>query len=279
MTRREHPLTAHVAVNHIWLRHFRSPLVASVYDFGRNGARPTHPELLDWLAVEFMESGWDMKHLHRLIVTSAAYRRLTSVGDARQSVAADPENRLLWRMNSWRMESEVVRDSLLYVAGRLDMTQGGVELENKDALTTQRRTLYYSSFPESGGKSTLGELFDAPDPLDCYRRVSSIVPQQALALTNSDLVRQSSVSIVKAWQESSGAVADASDEAADRFIADLFAQVLSRSPSLEELRICRETLDQQRQLATAPQSAAAVVQARESLARILLNHNDFVTVR
>jgi len=279
ITRRDHPLTARVAVNHIWLRHFRSPLVASVYDFGRNGARPTHPELLDWLAIEFMESGWDMKHLHRLIVTSAAYRRLTSVGDARQSVAADPENRLLWRMNSWRMESEVVRDSLLYVAGRLDMTQGGVELENKDALTTQRRTLYYSSFPESGGKSTLGELFDAPDPLDCYRRVSSIVPQQALALTNSDLVRQSSVSIVKAWQESSGAVADASDEAADRFIADLFAQVLSRSPSLEELRICRETLDQQRQLATAPQSAAAVVQARESLARILLNHNDFVTVR
>src|SRR5690606_18761674 len=75
ITSRSNPLTARVAVNHLWMRHFRSPLVASMFDFGRNGARPTHPELLDWLAVEFMESGWDMKHLHRLMVTSAAYRR------------------------------------------------------------------------------------------------------------------------------------------------------------------------------------------------------------
>lgn len=279
ITRRDHPLTARVAVNHIWTRHFRGPLVASVYDFGRNGARPTHPELLDWLAVEFMETGWDMKHLHRLIVTSAAYRRVSSVGDGGESVDADSENRFLWRMNSWRMESEVVRDSLLYVAARLDLTQGGVELENKDALTTNRRTLYYSSYPEAGGKSALGELFDAPDPLDCYRRASSIVPQQALALTNSELVHQSSVAIVKTWQESAGSAADASVDATDRFITDLFAQVLSRSPSKEERHICRETLDRQQQLAADPQSAGAITQARESLARILLNHNDFVTVR
>jgi hypothetical protein len=277
ITRRDHPLTARVAVNHVWMRHFRSPLVTSVYDFGRNGARPTHPELLDWLAVELMESNWDMKHLHRLIVTSAAYRRLSSVGDAHRGMAVDPENKLLWRMNSWRMESEVVRDSLLYVAGRLDLTQGGVELENKDALTTNRRTLYYSSYPELGGKSALGALFDAPDPLDCYRRASSIVPQQALVMTNSDLVHQSSAAIVQAWRDSSGA--DAGIDASDRFIADLFAQILSRSPSEEERRICRETLDRQRQLASDPDSAAALTQARESLARILLNHNDFVTVR
>ncbi|MBS0264443.1 MAG: PSD1 domain-containing protein [Planctomycetes bacterium] len=279
LTQRDHPLTARVAVNHIWLRHFRSPLVASVYDFGRNGAKPTHPELLDWLAVEFMESGWDMQHLHRLIVTSAAYRRLSSMGEARDAVAVDPENKFLWRMNAWRMESEVVRDSLLAVAGRLDLTQGGAELENKDALTTHRRSLYYSSHPEAGGKSPLGELFDAPDPLDCYRRATSIVPQQALALTNSDMVRQSSVALVQAWQASTGTAADASPDASDRFIDDLFAQVLSRSPSGEERRICRETLDRQLQLATEPQSPAAITQARESLARILLNHNDFVTVR
>lgn len=274
------PLTARVAVNHIWMRHFRSPLVASVYDFGRNGAQPTHPELLDWLAVEFTESGWDMKHLHRLIVTSEAYRRASSIGDADESAAADPENRLLWRMNSWRMESEVVRDSLLYVAGRLDLTQGGIELENKDALTTHRRTLYYSSFPEAGGKSELGELFDAPDPLDCYRRSSSIVPQQALALTNSDLVHQSSVAIVKAWQESAAAMAtDAENDSTDRFIEALFAQILSRSPTDAERQICRDSLAGQQLLATDPQSAAAIIQARESLTRILFNHNDFVTVR
>lgn len=288
LTHRNHPLTARVAVNQIWMRHFRSPLVASVYDFGRNGARPTHPELLDWLAVEFMESGWDMKHLHRLIVTSAAWRRLSSVGDAHSSAAVDPENRLLWRMNSWRMEAEVVRDSLLYVAGRLDLTQGGVELENKEALTTNRRSLYYSSYPEAGGKSELGELFDAPDPLDCYRRVSSIVPQQALALTNSELVHRSSVAIVEAWRQSASRQSTESAEedeagedgvAADRFIDDLFARILCRSPSDEERQVCRDALDRQQKLAADPHSKAAITQARESLARVLLNHNDFVTVR
>src|SRR5207247_7423234 len=76
---RDNPLAARVAVNHIWARHFHTPLVASVFDFGRNGARPTHPELLDWLAVEFMEHGWSMKHLHRLMVTSSTYRRTSQV--------------------------------------------------------------------------------------------------------------------------------------------------------------------------------------------------------
>lgn len=290
LTSQANPLTARVAVNHIWMRHFRSPLVASVYDFGRNAAPPTHPELLDWLAVEFIESGWDMKHLHRLIVTSEAYRRVSSVGDADDAVAADPENRLLWRMNAWRMESEVVRDSLLDVAGRLDLTQGGVELENKDALTTNRRTLYYSSYPEAGGKSAIGELFDAPDPLDCYRRSSSVIPQQALALTNSEFVHQAGMAIVEAWRQSPGLAATNTEnditqsditqsDIKARFIEHLFARILCRSPSADELRVCREILDQQRQLADDPQSAAAITQARLSLARILLNHNDFVTVR
>lgn len=280
MTRRDHPLTARVAVNHIWLRHFRAPLVASMYDFGRNGSRPTHQKLLDWLAVELIDSGWDMKHLHRLIVTSDAYRRASSVGTAAHSFEADPENRFLWRMNAWRMESEVVRDSLLYVAGRLDTTQGGVELENKDALTTCRRTLYYSSHPESGGKSPIGELFDAPDPLDCYRRASSIVPQQALALTNSELVQKSSIAIVQSWErDAAHSVVPSGVDPTDQFIQVMFAQILCRSPSEAEQRVCREALDRQQQLAVDPQSAAAVTMARESLVRILLNHNDFITVR
>src|SRR5262249_27743626 len=127
LTSRKNPLTARVAVNHIWSRHFHMPLVASVYDFGRNGASPTHPELLDWLAAELMESDWSMKHVHRLIVTSAAYRRLSSSGGAAQNAAADPENKFLWRMNAGRMESEVIRDSLLACAGRLDLRFGGQE--------------------------------------------------------------------------------------------------------------------------------------------------------
>lgn len=270
---RDNPLTARVAANHIWMRHFHTPLVASVYDFGRNGAQPTHPELLDWLAVEFMEAGWNMKHLHRLIVTSDAYRRASVVGEATQNVTVDPENKLLWRMNVGRMESEVVRDSLLYCAGRLDRTMGGVELENDQALTTNRRSLYYSVHPEAGGKSALGELFDAPNPLDCYRRTTSIVPQQALALTNSDLVHQMSAAIVSAWDERAG------ETQADQFVAAMFEQVLTRTPTEVEQRLCRDALEKQQQLSPNPGSAEAVVRARESLVRILLNHNDFVTIR
>jgi hypothetical protein len=270
MTSKDNPLTARVAVNHVWARHFHSPLVASMNDFGRNGDKPTHPELLDWLAVEFMESGWDMKHLHRLIVTSDAYRR-DSVS-ASDSVSKDPENKLLWRKNSSRMEAEVVRDSLLSIAGRLDLTLGGVEIENKDALTTTRRSLYYSVHPEAGGKSSLGELFDAPDPLDCYRRVSSIVPQQALALTNSELVHESSVAIVKAWQDSGGG-------SAEQFISYLFEQILSRQPTHAEIQVCLSALQKQQQLATLPDAPEANTRAHESLARILLNHNDFITIR
>ncbi|MEO8497002.1 MAG: DUF1553 domain-containing protein, partial [Planctomycetota bacterium] len=198
ITGRDNPLTARVAVNHIWTKHFHAPLVATVTDFGLSGAKPTHPQLLDWLAVELMENGWSMKHLHRLIVTSAAYRRTTrTLDNAADNTALamekDPENKLLWRMNSGRMESELVRDSLLYVAGKLDMTMGGQELENSESLTTYRRSLYYSVYPEQGGKSPLGELFDAPDALDCYRRSRSVVPQQALALTNSELVHELSL--------------------------------------------------------------------------------------
>ena len=278
MTSGDNPLTARVAVNHIWSRHFHSPLVATVTDFGRNGAKPTHPELLDWLAVELMDSGWSMKHLHRLIVTSAAYRRASSVGwdsiptgsvattssnaqngrDGIPTYEADPENKLLWRMNTGRMEAEVVRDSLLAVAGKLDPKIGGQELENSDALKTFRRSLYYSVFPEQGGKSSMGELFDAPEPLECYRRSRSIIPQQALALTNSELVHQLSTAIA----------ASITEPTAERFIIVTFERILSRQPTVNEIATCLLFM-------TNP----ADVRSRESLVRAILNHNDFVTIR
>ncbi len=279
ITSRDNPLAARVAVNHIWSRHFHSPLVSSVYDFGRNGALPTHPQLLDWLAVEFMESDWSMKHLHRLIVTSDAYRRTSAIGDAMTNVAIDSENKLLWRMNTGRMESEVVRDSLLYCADRLDLKMGGVELENKDALTTVRRSLYYSVHPEGGGKSALGELFDAPDPLDCYRRTSSILPQQALALTNSDMVHVTSTAMVRSWQDSQGLAPSTADADNAQFIVAMFEQTLGHTPTEVEHRACQTILERQQQLAASPTSTEAITQARESLVRILLNHNDFLTIR
>ena len=290
---RENPLTARVAVNHIWARHFHEPLVASVFDFGRSGKPPTHPELLDWLAAELMESGWSMKHLHRLIVTSAAYRRSSSVGDdvrrltssqtpdarprtqssqslltsAATQTKVDPENKWLSRMNPGRMEAEVVRDSILHLAGALDPRMGGQELENKDALTTARRSLYYSFNPESDGRSEFSALFDAPDPNDCYRRTRSVIPQQALALTNSKLVHDHTPAIAKRLG------APASDNAA--FITAAFEQILTRPPSPAELAECDAFLKQQS--TAVPKDGEA--RARESLVRALLNQNDFLTVR
>src|SRR5207302_4732255 len=110
MTERKNPLTARVAVNHIWTRHFARPLVETVFDFGRNGKKPSHPELLDWLAVEFMDSGWSMKHLHRVIVTSQAYRLSSGPSTDHPNLARDADNRYLWRFNSHRLEAEIVRD-------------------------------------------------------------------------------------------------------------------------------------------------------------------------
>src|SRR5262249_49489606 len=117
LTDPQNPLTARVAVNHIWARHFGKPLVSSVFDFGRKGAAPTHPDLLDFLAVELRESGWSMKHLHRLMVTSSTYRLVSSSAGAEENRKIDPENRHYWRMNPVRMEGEVIRDSLLHLSG------------------------------------------------------------------------------------------------------------------------------------------------------------------
>jgi hypothetical protein len=257
------PLTARVAINHMWMRHFHAPLVASVFDFGRNGSPPSHPELLDWLALEFMESGWSMKHIHRLIVTSQAYRMASAQGKETSNVTRDPENWFLWRMNVGRMEAEVLRDSLLFCAGRLDLTQGGQELENTQALTTRRRSLYYSCHPEGDGRSELGKLFDAPDAGECYRRTRTIVPQQALALTNSELVHDLSAAMAKSlWDD-----IPVKQRNVGVFIVAAYETTLSRPPSQAELAICADFLKN------------AEARSRESFIRALLNHNDFVTIR
>lgn len=274
ITGRDNPLTARVAVNHIWARHFHSPLVSTVTDFGRSGALPTHPELLDWLAVELMENGWSMKHLHRLIVTSSAYRRVSTTGTS--DAVQDRENKLLWRMNVGRMEAEIVRDSLLYTAGRLDSTMGGQELENSEALTTFRRSLYYAVYPEEGGKNALGELFDAPDAMECYRRTRSIVPQQALALTNSDFVHELSAVIAASLTNETGGATESSPEL---FITAAFERILSRTPSEAELQLCCDAIDRQTELLTQTNVPDAKVRVRESVVRAILNHNDFITIR
>jgi hypothetical protein len=267
---RDNPLTARVAVNHIWARHFGRPLVETVFDFGRNGRRPTHPELLDWLAVEFMEHGWSMKHLHRLIVTSNTYRMASAGGGA---PAADPDNRWLWQFSRRRAEAEVVRDAVLYAAGELDPQMGGLDLDPQAQAGSRRRSLYFSVYPEGGGQLSLLEFFDAPDPCDCYKRSESLVPQQALVLTNSQFMLDASRALARRLP--------AADDAA--FVVAAFEQVLTRRPTEPERAACLEFLKKQMDLyrtagvkASPPDQA---LRARASLVRALFNHNDFVTVR
>ena len=273
------PLTARVAVNHIWLRHFDRALVETVFDFGRNGKRPSHPALLDWLAVEFMENGWKMQHLHRLIVTSRTYRLQSAAGD-NPSVAKDPDNRYYWKTNAKRLEAEAVRDSLLHVAGELDPTIGGPVLENSEETKSKRRSLYFAIFPEDGGHLKFLELFDAPDACECYRRADSVMPQQALALTNNQLALSQSRVLARRLSDKLGKTA--SDDA---FIAAAFEQVLTRRPSEPEMNACREFLSKQRDLyrqadaKTLAASADPLLRSRESLVRALFSHNDFVTTR
>jgi hypothetical protein len=274
------PLTARVAVNHIWLRHFGRGLVETPANFGRNGKAPSHPELLDWLAVELMGQGWRMKVIHRLIVTSRAYRLRSNLGaTVHPNLVRDRDNRLYWRANARRMEAEVVRDSVLACAGELDTTLGGQELDADQGLMSRRRTLYFASHGE--GKMPFLDLFDAADVCDCYERTSSVRPQQALALANSELTLSQSRSLAeKLWMNSSNP-ADAGQRQVE-FVRGAFEQVLSRPATEEELRISLDYLAQQeRDLAAAePQQAGNAAQrARATLIHALFNHNDFVTIR
>jgi len=270
ITSRENPLAARVAVNQVWMRHFGEPLVETVFDFGRQAPRPVHHDLLDWLAAEFIESGWSFKYLHRLLVTSAAYRRSSSNAAADPAtLAADPLNRFYWRAHPRRMESQVVRDSLLSLAGALDLTMGGPPVSpNGDS---KRRGLYLTHSGDAEDKFLT--MFDNADILQCYRRTESIVPQQALALANSGL----SLGMAGEIAARLGAAHPGAGEA--DFVERAFGLVLGRSPAEPERRACLDftaELSGLESIRNAP-DPAAVVRAR--LVHALLNHNDFVTVR
>jgi hypothetical protein len=264
---RRNPLTARVAVNHIWARHFGRPLVETVFDFGRKGSPPSNQALLDYLAVEFMEHGWSMKYLHRLIVTSATYQLSSSNAAADPKTReSDPENRYCWRQNATRMEAEVLRDSLLALAGALDRGMGGPPIPIREEQS-RRRSLYF--FHSHNEEQRFLSVFDSPNVLQCYRRTESIVPQQALALANSKLTL-----------EMAARIADGLDKAARTdtdFVRTAFEATLACRPTAEELAACEQALAQWRDLGrTRPDGQR---RARTNLVHALLNHNDFITVR
>ncbi len=199
LTSRSHPLTARVLVNRLWRWHFGKGLVPTVDNFGKLGVPPTHPELLDWLAVTFVEQGWSLKTMHRRIMTSDAYRRSSAYNES--AAAVDPENRTYWRFDLHRLEAEVIRDAILAVSGTLDQTLGGslLEVKNREFLFDhtsrdhsryshiRRRSIYlpvirnhlYDWF----------QIFDYTNAsiLNGDRATSTLAPQ-ALLLMNSEMI-------------------------------------------------------------------------------------------
>ena len=262
ITDRRNPLTARVAVNHIWARHMGKPLVSTVFDFGRNGARPSHPELLDWLAAEFIESDWSMKHLHRLIVTSTAYRMKSSRGVDTDNMARDPDNRYYWRREAVRLESQIVRDSILALTGTLDSTMGGASVSPSGQEASRRRSIYFKH--SLTDRNRFLTTFDEAMVAECYRRERSVRPQQALALLNSKLVLESSPKIARRLSES------APDDSV--FIRKAFVSVLGCEASSPELTACAAALESWKKLSNDDE-------ARSQLVWTLLNHSDFITVR
>ncbi len=266
VTDAKNPLTARVAVNHLWGRHTGTPLVAMVFEFGRKGAAPANPQLLDWLAAELVEKGWSLKHLHRLIVTSAAYRLSSSTAGAGENEAIDLENTHLWRRSSLRLEAQVVRDSLLAVSGDLDPAMGGPPVPPAAQEESKRRSLYF--FRSSNEGSQFLTTFDDAPVKECYRRDQSIVPQQALALTNSRLVNDAAERISKK-------LARAGDDDA-AFVRRAFAALMAMRPCEAEVAACTRALEAWRAADTSAEKDAA---ARTQLIRTLINHDDFVTLR
>ncbi|HEV8543745.1 MAG TPA: DUF1553 domain-containing protein [Verrucomicrobiae bacterium] len=250
------PLTARVAVNHIWLRHFGRGIVTTPENFGANGNPPSHPELLDWLASEFMAQGWSMKKLHRLILTSSTYR-MSSTPDS-SDAQVDPDNIYLWRMPSRRIDAELVRDNLLSSADDLDPAIGGPDIDNNLGLTSKRRSVYLRIAAEK--EVEFLKIFDGPAVTECYQRHPTVMPQQALALANSKI----------ALAEARTLAAKLDDTQPDsEFISRAFEKILARDPKPEELKTCRDFLKRE----------GDGKKARENLVLVLFNHNDFVTVR
>jgi hypothetical protein len=203
MASAQHPLTARVYVNRVWRWHFGMGLVASTENFGIQGDSPSHPELLDWLARHFMESGWSTKALHRLILASNTYQMASLHPDESTALALDPENRLLWKFRLTRLDAEQIRDAILAVSGRLDESLGGktVPLRNRQFVfdhtsidhtkyESLRRALYLPVIRNN--LYTLFEQFNFPDPtMPTGNRNATVVAPQALLMMNADIVMDS----------------------------------------------------------------------------------------
>jgi hypothetical protein len=272
LMRKDHPLTARVAVNHIWLRHFGQPLVETMDDFGLRAPRPAQQPLLDWLAVDLIEHQWSMKYLHRLMVTSQAYRLSTSsLGADAATAAADPDNNFYWRRRPVRLESQALRDSVMHLAGELELKLGGPTIDPKQELEVPRRSVYFTHSRDN--RASFLSMFDDADIFACYRRTESIVPQQALTLANSKLSLLMARKITQKLQAELGEVDD------ETFLLAAYELVLANRPDAVEKAACLEMLAITREHLKELKATEIESRARHDLVHALLNHNDFLTIR
>jgi hypothetical protein len=254
----KNPLTARVMVNRIWQGHFGTGIVASSGDFGLMGERPANQALLDSLATTFVENGWSIKKMHRLIMLSSVYQE--SSAEQAQASAADPDNKLLWHYPRHRVEGEELRDAMLLTSGKLNPKMGGPGIHpevpagvnttgysswqpEKDAAEANRRSVYV--FVKRVLTYPMFDAFDAPNAQDsCTRRFSTVVPSQALTLMNDRLVLD--------WTRAfAGRVLDDAGLATDQQIERAYRLALSRAPNADERRAVSDFLTKQSTLIEA----------------------------
>jgi hypothetical protein len=258
VTSPENPLFARVMVNRIWQYHFGVGLVATPDNFGRSGAQPSHPELLDFLTTEFRRAGWSVKALHRLILTSAAYRQSSVFRES--GFESDPDNRLLWRFPLRRLDAEAIRDAMLNIAGELDTTEGapfvptnrtddGSVVVEEKSNGARKRSVYLQQ--RRTQVPTLLEVFDTPSVVtNCAFRNTSTVPLQALALLNSDFARRRAQTFARRLEKEVGA---------DRHkrIDLAFRLAYGRKPGEKEIDAAERFLNAQEQVYSPEKNADA----------------------
>jgi hypothetical protein len=249
LTSPTNPLLARVMINRIWQHHFGVGIVATSNNLGQSGARPSHPELLDYLAAEFIRSGWSIKAIHRLILKSAVYKQSSALREEAHEI--DPENRLLWRYPLRRLDAEAIRDAMLAVAGELDchmggpyvptqrLSEGNVEVD-ESRPDARRRSVYLQQ--RRTQVATLLELFDAPAVVsNCTFRNTSTVPLQSLALLNSHFARARAQTFAARLEREAG-------QSTEPRITTSFRLACGRDPGSEERAAAERFLAAQQKL-------------------------------
>lgn len=275
LTSPNNPLTARVWVNRLWQYHFGQGLVHSASDFGVEGAKPTHPDLLDWLAQQLIESGWSTKRIQRLVVLSSTYRQAQQLSPANTTI--DPDNRLLWSWPIRRLDAEAIRDSVLSVSGEADFAIGGVSVPPEKSEQRPRRSIYL--FQQRSKMPEVMMTFDGPTTVtSCSRRSVSTVALQPLFLLNSPfMTRRAEALSMRIQQECALDV--------NQQIRSAFHRVLGRSPDATELRLANKLLQSNATLAIAgslKQTSQTTSQSQLDrlglLCQSLMNLNEFLYI-